>query len=414
MSGPPVFGPFELWILARWVARDVWRALLLYLLPRWFALALVLVEADAIVDTNELRAQLTAAPSAAAGGFVFLLSALLALSQRQMVTELLLGSRHAVLRRQPLPGWSWGPASLVVLLPQGLPLGVFAAFWYGPTALPSVLGWTLCCALPAVLIARGGLRYTLLGLLASGGAGLLAMAGHLGFPLLSVVVGIATLPLVGQLIERAPSVLEGDPWSASPRLRGPVTALLHRDLLAIVRRERVLLWSALSAAPLVGCVARAAWVNGQYEPAVLVRFPLTAMLLQGPLALAMIAAAARHTGRSFDPPHWPVSVPQRVLTLTVLGLLVFVPSWALAAVAAPPLAVAGNLRIGVFVLLAAVGAAFWVARAPSRPNAGSFLYWLLACLFAAIWRQGPLLGALLGIFAWSGAVRALKRRRQGR
>lgn len=394
--------------LLRWLLRDLFWPLLLHFLPRWTLFLLALVEADVIVDTRLLRVELTAAPAWAAGLFVGLGALLAGFDARTMVSDLLLGPRNALLRRQPLSPLQWGVGSLVVLLPQGLALGSLALFWYGPLALPTALLWGLSCGLPALLLARGGLLHAAGALLACVAAGLIAAGQHAGLPL--APLSLAVLPLAGLVLERSPLPVGLPPRALPWRPRGPITALLHRDLLALWRCERPIVCSALGTAPIVGFVALAAHENGDYPPHVLVRFPLTALLLAGPTSLAAVAAASRLGGSSFDPPHWPVRETQRALALVIAASLVFMPSWALAAAAAPPIG-ASHGRIALFVLLASLGAAASVARAPRKPNAGAFLYWLLACLFAAIWRYGPLLGALLGAGAWLSTLRSLKRRR---
>jgi hypothetical protein len=395
-------------ILTRWVARATYRSLLLHLLPQWTLLALALVEADVIIDVQELRELLTASPAWVAALFVSGVSALVAWSERDFVSDVLLGPRHAVLRRQPVPEWAWGPAALTVLAPLGAPLGVFAAFWYGPWALLSVLGWASCVWLPAVLMARGKLLW---GLLACAAGGALAGAAHIGLVGLPLVGGLLSLPLVGMLVARAPLVPGSPPGLEGPRARGVISALVLRDLTALWRLQRCLLAGALGAGLLVGLVTRAAHVNGEYPGPVLVRFPLTCLLLTGPLALGALAAAARHCGRSFDPPHWPVRVWQRALALALVAALTLTPSWAAAAVAAPPLGLDGHLRIGLFIGLVGAGAAWWVASRPAQPNAGSWPYWLLLSLATTLWRPGPLLGVALGALAFWRASVALEKRR---
>jgi hypothetical protein len=397
-------------VIVRWVARATYRPLLLHLLPQWTLLAVVLVEADAIVDVNLLRAELTAAPAWACALFVSGVSALMAWSERRFVGDLLVGPRHAVLRRQPIPEWAWGPASLPVLAPLGAPLGVFAAFWYGPWALPSVLGWSACLWLPAALMSTGR---PLLGLLASALVGALCGLGHSHGALswMPLMGGLLSVPLVGVLVARAPLLPGRPPGLEGPRPRGVISALVLRDLTALWRLERGLLGGALGAGLLAGLVARAAHVNGEYPGPVLVRFPLTCLLLTGPLALGALTAAARHCGRSFDPPHWPVRVWQRAAALALVAALVLTPGWAAAAVAAPPLGLDGHLRIGLFVALVGAGAAWWVASRPAQPGVGSWPYWLAVSLAAAVWRPGPLLGVLLGALAFWRASVALEKRR---
>lgn len=114
------------------------------------ALFLLVVELDVIVDFGEVIRRAPALPPAVAGAAVAALCALSALSVRREVADLWLGPRHLVLRRQPIPSWPWGIASLVVFGPLLAPVGVTALFWYGPTAIPAALTW-LALAIPTAL-----------------------------------------------------------------------------------------------------------------------------------------------------------------------------------------------------------------------------------------------------------------------
>ncbi|MEQ1504173.1 MAG: hypothetical protein ABMB14_18160, partial [Myxococcota bacterium] len=111
------------------MSRSTRGALLAHVAPRWFGLAVVVVELDAMIEFRRLQRDLERAPPAAAGAFLAAVIAGWALAERTAVRDLLLSRRHAALWRQPVDGPAWGPAAVAVLAPLALPVGVAAGFW---------------------------------------------------------------------------------------------------------------------------------------------------------------------------------------------------------------------------------------------------------------------------------------------
>src|SRR5688572_17115420 len=97
--------------LARWVHRVTRPDLAAYLVPRWIALLLVIVELDVIVDWSALARSVAALPAASIGAVAAIGCALAAEDARRLIDATLRGPRLAVLRRQPLTGPRWGFAA---------------------------------------------------------------------------------------------------------------------------------------------------------------------------------------------------------------------------------------------------------------------------------------------------------------
>jgi hypothetical protein len=396
-------------ILVRWVARATGPDLVRHLLPPWTVLFLVLVELDVVVDFRETARIASALPPALAGAALAGVVAFTSVASRTFLAEVWLGPRHAVLRRQPLDPVRWGIASWVVVVPTVVPVGVAAGVWYGGTAWAPILTWTGLAVVPAVLVAG---RRPFAGLLACAVAGGVAALGQ-AWPWLYVPASIATwaaaAPLSGAVTVRS-AAWPGQAAERSPgRPRGPFSALLHRDGLALWRRERQVIWAALAGALPAGFVVGAASVNGEYPGSTLTRATAVVLASIGLVTLQAATGVARQLGRRFDPPEWPVSARQRAAALALVAGGTLAPGWAAAAVAGPPIGLGGHLRIAVFVAALAAGATWWVASRPARPNPGTWPYWIALCLAATVapweWTMGA---AALAVLAFGGAVRALE------
>lgn len=398
-------------ILARWVARATGSDLLRHLVPQWTLGFLLVVELDVIVDFREVARTASALPPSAAALALTLVCAVTTLGARRIVADLWLGPRHAVLRRQPLSGPSWGPASVVVLGPALAPLGFAALVWYGGTAVPAALTWLGAGLVPAVLIAG---RQWLAWLVASAAVGAIAAVGQAHPQLylaLAPLVWAVAVPLAGICTVRLVS-WSTDAVGRSPRRpRSPLEALLQRDALAVWRLDRRLVLAAIGAAAPTAFVVGAMSVNGEYPGPTLTVGALVSLAFVGPLVLQAATIVARALGRRLDPPEWPVTAAQRALSLSLVAAGMLAPGWAAAAVAGPPIGVAGHLRIASFVAALGAGAAWWVVSRPGRPNAGSWPYWIAVCLGAALVPWTGLVGIGLAALAFGSAVRGLEQRR---
>ncbi|MBX2799570.1 MAG: hypothetical protein KTR31_17975 [Myxococcales bacterium] len=399
--------------IARWGAASVSKPLRAHLVPRITLLMLLVVQLDVIVDWSKLSEALRAQPAwvaAAAGAAAIGLNGW---SERRAVADLLLGPRHALLRRQPAPQLAYGPAAAALLASLGLPLAVLATAWYGqPWA---ALLWVSLAAPAAALF--GGGRPLAGALATTATAPVLALGQTVPalLPVLAVAVSLCTLPLLGWLTTTLPREGQAPPASVGVGSRWPWVALLHRDALALWRRDRGIVWGSLVAAPLVGTVLYFTRVNNRASELTLARTTLVALAAVGPLALAGVSAAARRLRGAFDPPRWPTAPWMRALAMVVLGALLLAPSWAAAAVGgAPDLGAVGHLRVAVLIGAVGAGAAWLTALRPRRTDHALFPWWIALCLGPALARPawGPLLSIVLGVGAFAGATRALTRRRQ--
>jgi hypothetical protein len=397
-------------VVARWVFRSTRADLLAWLVPRWIALALAVVELDVIVDWGKLARTFRALPAAEVGAGVALAAILAGLDGGRLVRTTLLGPRLATLRRQPVPGREWVAGALVVAVPVAAPLGVLAGMAYA-AGLGWVLLWVGVGLVPA--LAAGGRRRWLgpAGVV----AGLVAGAAHAtGAPLVwASAAWLAAAAAVGPLTL---AWADDRPHAAPPpvplRPRGPWTAILHRDLLTLWRTERPLVSGALAGAVVVALPTAGMARSGDWAGSAVTAAAVIALALLGPLSLAAVTAVARRLGRRLDPPEWPVTALQRALALAMVGGGALLPGWAAAAVAAPPIGV-GHLRIGAFVAAIGAGAAWWVASRPTRPNPGTWPYWLATCLGAALAPGAGFWAFALAGLALHRASRALERRRGG-
>jgi hypothetical protein len=150
--------------------------------------------------------------------------------------------------------------------------------------------------------------------------------------------------------------------------------------------------------------------SGDWAGPALTAGTLVALAAMGPLSLAVPSAIARRLGRRLDPPEWPVTALQRATALAILGGGALAPGWAAAAVAAPTIGF-GHLRIAAFLSALGAGAAWWVASRPTRPNPGTWPYWLGACLAGALAPGGGFWAFALAGLALQRASRALEARR---
>lgn len=393
------------------MARATGPDLLRSLLPTWMVLFLVVVELDVIVDFREVARRASALPPGWAAVAIVGLCGVFTVSSRKLVADLWLGPRHAVLRRQPLPPTAWGPASLVVLVPVAAPVGVGALFWYGGTAWPAAVTWLGLAVVPTVLAAGRWWAPWIAACAVAGGVAAIGQVwpgSYLGW---MVAVWVVAVPLAGFCTVRCVS-WTGVEVGRSPRRPQTVFgAVVHRDLLALWRRERAIGVPVLLAVPGIAFVVRAMRVNGGYPGPTLTTATVVLLALVGPLALQAATGVARQLGRRFDPPEWPVTAVQRAGSLGLVAAGTLVPGWAAAAVVAPPIGVVGHVRIAVFVAAIGAGAAWWVVSRPGRPNPGSWPYWIAACLLPVVVPWGPVVTGVLGGVAFVFAVRGLEQRR---
>ncbi len=389
---------------ARWLVRSSSGELLAASLPRLAALGLGFVEIDAMIGgrwgrvTADLQAR---TPSEAVAG-AFVAGSVLALLEARPLSRILWGRQHLVVRRQPVPGAAFGPGVMALAAPFVAPLAVWGGLWHG--SLWGALLWALPAGFAAVAASRGAPVTALVA--AGGGAvvvGLADAAPAAGLPL--AVLSLGWVAVAGTWWRARDLPLPSPPRSWSFPLPHPVLALLHRDVLAVVRTAPWVAAGPLLAAAPAAFVARNLASNGGVGPRGLAWGVLVTLAVASGMVLAVPAAAARAVGAQFDPPRWPLRVVDRGASLALLAGATLVPSWAAAAVSAP-VDGAGHVRIAGYVLDLAVGAAWWVAARPQRPGYGSWFWWAAFCLLPAAF-DGGAVAVVVAVAAGLATARSL-------
>ena len=309
-----------------------------------------------------------------------------------------------------MPGWAYGPGVAALLGLLAVPVGAVAIAWYGPHTPAGALLWTAATTAPMVLWA--GRRRTLAMLAAALGAAAVAVGQAHPAWLWPLALGMGGwVPVLGLAFGRLAHEGRGATRSWRWRPTSVTTALIHRDLLALWRCDRAVVWQALGLAPLVGAVVAAFRINSRASAEVLTRVTLVSLAVAGPLCLIAVAAVARRLGPVLDPARWPTRPRQRATALWGVGIALLLPSWAAATVGgAPTLGPGGHSQAAGLVAALAAGAAAFVAHRPRRTNHGLFLWWIGLCLAGSL--SVPPISAALALIALGAATRWLARRRE--
>ncbi|HHO51752.1 MAG TPA: hypothetical protein ENK18_12970 [Deltaproteobacteria bacterium] len=388
-------------LLVRWWWRLVARPLRDHGVIRWFLLSLLWVELDAMINLAEASRQLRGAPPALAALALGALVSLQAISEARITRDLILSRRSALLRRQPVPGWTHGPAVAGILAVLVAPVGGLGLLWYRtPTA---GLLWTGLAMSPALLWA-GRRPLSALGATAAA-AGLAAAAQRWPGAMapLAGAIWLVVIPGAGLGTVAWAEDHEALPHRIPWRPRSAVGALLQRDLICLWRRERRLVLRSLGIASLLGLVVAAMRINGPTAAPGLAVGGLVGLSFVAPGALSALGALGRHLGPQLDPPTWPIPALHRAAGLAVIGATTLAPSWAAAAVGgAPILGPSGHLRIAAFVIAVSAGASWALCARPDRPDYGLFPWWIALCLASTLLH--PVLGGLGALLLASGAL----------
>lgn len=369
-------------------------------LPRLLVVGVVFTQADAMLmgRWDLVAAEARSLPPAAAAAAFLALGLAVALGERAALASVWAG--HAVIRRQPVHGPAFGPGLLALAAPVLAPLAVGGWIWTGTPA--GAFTWALA-ALPGLAGVRSAWGV---------GAAAVALGQHAPGALwpLALVAGIG-VPVAGAAWRATDPPRGGAPRRLPLRLWGPVSALLHRDVLAVWRTAPAVSAGPALGAGLTGFVLWHAGRNLDLSPRGLAGAAAICLLVTAsPSGLAWPAAAAGALGSQFDPPRWPVRAVERAAALGLLSLGAMAPAWAAAAVTAP-LAPAGHLQVAGYVVSLAGGAVWWVAARPRRPAYGSFPWWGAACLWPAAVGGGAA-SIAVGAAAFALGVAALQRRRR--
>lgn len=375
------------------------------------ALAMGVVQLDAMVDWPATWALVDAAPAWAHGGVVAALLALFGLGARRFVRRTWLGS-HEFLLRQPLSPVDRGLPSLALLGLIMVPLPLIGGLATGSAMTAGTWGLLGAVGLAGLAGPRGW------GLGAVVGVGCAATLAKL-HPGLEGLIAVATLawgiPALGHAARGW--AIEGSKSETSllPRPTGPVLALLHRDTLVLAREPSRHLLEPWIVAAVLGVVVMLARRNNADSGGLVAGAGLVGLGLAGLVAHGGLTAVVRRLGRAFDPPHWPVRARQRAGALVLLAAGLVAPSWAVAAVGGwPVLSVADQLaQIAIWWGLA--GAVAWtVVRRPGRPTLGTFLWWGLGLMGAGFVHQGLgfALGMVVLVVTGGALIRQIERTRR--
>ena len=318
-----------------------------------------------------------------------------------------------LLDRQPLPGRVWSLALIPIAAGLASPAGLIALLWPWRAPALAALMVTAQAALLVFCLARPGLGRWGWGAAASALGGL-AFAAARAWPAAEGLISVGAAGLCVALL--GPARLQGarrlpdGEAAVAPRPRGPRSALIGRDALALWRLDRGLVLGAALGLALPWPLLRGLWRNGGMEAPGLEVAALLFMALLSPLLAVAMSQLGERLGARLDVPEWPVSAADRALTLTALPL-----AWSALAVGALVSAAPGMLLPWGGVRLAAMGVGLsglaalqMVYRWPPKLNMGVWcgLATALCALCALAGRAGaPLAVAAGGLALWAAARR---------
>lgn len=378
-----------------WVARDAVPRLSRALAPTWIALALAVVEIDAVTDWTATRSALRLLHPVQR-------FALVGLAVAAGVASGVVPLRRTL--RAPQDRWRWrlplGPLGGAVALAPAWGLAVAPLTGPGwlldrPFALPVV------AVAPALAGAAGHRGVALASLVLGAVAAAVGEVPGVAVGLAGVVVGAATMaasPPEGHPVPRRSWALPS--W-------GPVDALVRRDLLALWRLRPGAVVAALLVPGPAFAVQSTAVANLPLVGEGAVHGGLVVLTLAGSVGAGAVLALPVLLGSALDPRRAPVGAAGRAALLTGVGALLVAPSaWGvyLGGSGAP-----GRLLLHTLAL--ATGAAWFAVGVGRRTDAdqASYLWWLLllgGLAFApAPW--GPVGVALAGALAGWGTARTL-------
>ncbi len=394
--------------VARWMIRSARGPWLRIAVPRLTVLGFGVVEVDAVVDWGATTALLQARSATETAAACAGLAALIALSERRATRTLLLGERHAVIRRQPLPGGAYGPGVTALVAPLLVPAAGLGGLWHGSPW--GALLWAAAVLCPVTAWAADRRAVALAAVAPAGALAGVARAVPALLPIVALL-SLLAVPFAGRLFAAAEPEILPPIRSRTAGLSGPRTALLHRDLLALWRMERHLLGGPLLVPAPAALVVLAMRVNGPYGDEATTAGAAVGLAAAGVGALQLPATAAGRLGAGYDPPHWPIRALDRALVTAALAGLGVLPT-AVAVGLAARLPLVDQLRLGVLLLELAAGAALWIAARPTRPGFGSWPWWVGMSLVPVLVPGAWPVGVLLAVAALVGAARLLERRRR--
>jgi hypothetical protein len=372
----------RIWLLTltRWVARGALPRLGVALAPAWTALGFGVVQADAVVDWSALARDAAALGPGRAAALAFGLSVLTAPGAAAALRFALYAPPLAAAWRQPVGARAWaialaGPA-LIAVAPLILALGFF-----GPAV--ALVGGVAAAGVALALASGGWARAALWGSAVAVGAAAADVSAALG---IGVVAGLmAASPTVASEVVAGVPVGRRGPRPVRWRPRGPVSALLLRDGLALLRTAPGALVVALAAAAPAYGAQTAVRVNNDFPADLTARAAVWIVVGLSPVALAGCIEVAKALGGRFDPPEWPVGPVTRALSVAAGAGVLSAPVALAVVLAGTNDGGRGLLRVGTAWAALATGQAL-VICAPRRHVERGHAHgpWLFAMIPLAI------------------------------
>jgi hypothetical protein len=395
--------------LARHVTRDLVRPLAARLAPELLAVAVVLAQFWTLIPWDQV---FRAAAHPAAGAFGVGLVLVGALSWgpplRAMFVERT--SLAPVWRLAPLGaarGIAIGPALAIATLSAWLP----ALVWPNPLV---TVAWRAALGVLLGALAAGGWRGAAVAIAVGAGATGIEVGARMVsleaglLPLAVLAVGAAGVAharwTVGRTLD-TPRVPRNTPGPI-----GPLTALVWRDHLAIVRTAPSVVWLAVGTALLLGALLTGLRVNGRLAADGLGLALAAAACVVAPLGGLALARLAAALGPALHVRRWPPGSRVRAATLLAVPLAVFLPTGVAMAAGAHTAGVSGVSAMWLAAACCGAGGVLLVPRA--RFDHARHLWWifgvlLLTLLGGAAGRAAQAIATVLALWA---ASRRLERR----
>jgi hypothetical protein len=386
--------------------------ILLTMLPLVTLLLLAWTQLDAVVNWEQTARILMARPAWQVVPGICAVMAMWVASVTRLVRRTLLSDSLDWLRRQPLNNRAFGLASLGILGPVALPVGVVSWAVYGASLGPFLLwGSVVIAVTPAIAARRAthtakGLTFGITALFIAHWQPILATPA-------AVAVFAASLGSVGRAFRHGvttPGVRSVRSWMPTVPL-----ALVQRDLLGLTRTRPSVWLSSLGTAAFLGACMYFVGVNTGLSVQGNTRVLIVLVAMAGFVGLAGLNEIVDALGPHFDPRGWPVSPRQRALATAISAAILIAPTWAAAAVVSPVTSPFGTLRGMLMLALTATGVSAFVA-AGRAGNPGTFA-WVLVVWVACVW-PGDTWGSAIGLFSlmltFHHATRAIRAARRAR
>ncbi|MCO4745862.1 MAG: hypothetical protein KC912_13795 [Proteobacteria bacterium] len=374
------------------------------LAPTGIGLALIAVQADAVIDWHIVRSMIA---EWSASERVLASTVIAGLWGHSIAAPMTLALRSDEDRwrwRVPVGGLANALGLAPVWLTAVLPLALIGWLFAHPLALPAASTVT------GLALASNRRLQALAGVIA--GAAVLGLAEFVpigGFALLAG--GAMGCRLVAQSPPPSGAARKTTAW----RAWSPSSAIVLRDLRALWRLERGVVLGALFISAPAYAVQRAAVAN----------FPLTGeSAVRGGLLIATLALTASAAGilalpgalgPALDPRRAPLSAARRGSLLIGIGAVLAVPTVASVLHAVLAGGTGGLFRLVLHAAAMLTGAAWFAVGVGRRTDAdrGSYLWWVLALGGLALTPLpfSPLGAACLALAGWLGTTWTLARAR---